>query len=130
MRQYLAEVLPPASDLRVADSCGGWLGLSPAVAVFDVTLPEGADLDTLATGLGTWSRQASLPGFVDEAGKPVGLAATVLDGKDCLRHLRPDAEAILFGPLPGLYFQSRDQSVLVVLPDGHPGLGILFTQGR
>jgi hypothetical protein len=117
VRQYLAEVLPPASDLRVADSCGGWLGLSPAVAVFDVTLP-------------TWSRQASLPGFVDEAGKPVGLAATVLDGKDCLRHLRPDAEAILFGPLPGLYFQSRDQSVLVVLPDGHPGLGILFTQGR
>lgn len=133
VQQYLTEILPTASVVRATDSCGGWLGLSPAVALVDVTLPKGVargDLIGLETETGAWSYRGSLQDFVDDEGKPVGLAATVLDGKDCLRRLRADADAILFGPLPGLYFRSHDQSVLVILPDGQPGLGILFTQGR
>lgn len=60
----------------------------------------------------------------------VGIAATVLDGKNCLMSMRDDAVALPGEPQPGLYFRSQDQSVVIMMPDDMPGTGVLFSQGH
>ena len=133
LTNYLGEVLPAGTEIEINESCGGTFGLNPAVALFQVAIPNqlsSPDLTAIAFEGGSWTRQASLQEFANQHGAPVGIGATILDGKGCLRDLRDDADSLLFEPLPGLYFRSNDQSVIIILPDGEPGRGVLFTQGR
>jgi hypothetical protein len=133
LHDYLSEVFPTGSDIKIQESCGGSLGLSATVAVFEVVVANddpASELTRFAPEDGTWTRQASLQEFVDAHGEPVGLAATVLDGKACQRKLRNDANALLFEQAPGLYFRSHDQTAFIMMPDDEPGTGVVFVQGR
>lgn len=131
--EYLSEVFPSGSKIEITESCGGSLGLSAAVAVLEVSFPEEfptQDLTAFDSERGEWTRQASLREFVEKDDFEVRTAATVLDGKDCLRDLRDDADALLFEPKPGLYFRSNDQTVVIMMPDDEVGTAVLLAQGR
>ncbi len=68
--------------------------------------------------------------FALKYGSEVGISATVLDGKNCLMSMRDDAVVLLGKLQPGLYFRSHDQSVVIMMPDDMPGMGVLFSQGH
>ncbi|MBL9050207.1 MAG: hypothetical protein JNK19_08865 [Tabrizicola sp.] len=133
LHDYLSEVFPSGSAIKITDTCGGTLGLSAAVAVIEVSLPGGApplNEESLATETGRWTRQESLQEFIEQHAEPAGIGVTVGDGKDCLLDLRDDAEALLFEPSPGFYYRSNNQMVVIMLPDSEPGRGVVFAQGR
>jgi hypothetical protein len=132
--EILGSAFTTASVIWISDSCHSFLGFGPAVAVFDVTFTgddPAPDLTALATGDGTWTRQESLQQFAEDHDQEngLGISATVLDGKDCLGRLGRDvllSERIL---VPGQYYRSKDQSVVIVMPESTPGQGVLFVQG-
>jgi hypothetical protein len=133
LHAYLSEVFPASSTVEITESCGGTLGLSAAVAVFEVDFAGDAptpDLTAFSPDDGTWTRQKSLMEFAELYDSGEGIAAAILYGRDCLDYLRDDANALLAGPVPGLYFRSYNQMVVIVLPDDEPGTGIVFAQGR
>lgn len=59
----------------------------------------------------------------------VGIAATLLDGKACLRQITDEADAILFGPKPGSYDASSNEQVVVIVFDDPQAQGVIFMQG-
>jgi hypothetical protein len=131
--EYLVDVLPVGSAIQVTDSCSSAFGAGGGAAVFEVTFPQDASVpDLAALGLerGTWTREGSLGSFAEEHDFEVGIAATVLDGRECFRSLREDADAWLFEPKPGLFYRSEDQTVVIMMPDDAPGVGAVFSQGR
>jgi hypothetical protein len=133
VREYLVEVFPPGATIEISDSCSGAFGLAGGAAQFHVTFPEGAatpDLTGLALDRGVWSREGSLIETVQKHGEQFGLETTVTHGWNCLLDMREDGRTWFTDPMPGLYFRSQDQTILIMLPDGHPGVGVLFAQGR
>ena len=133
LHEYLSEVFPGGSTIKITESCGGTLGLTAAVAVFEVGFAGGAptpDMTLFTPDAGVWTREGSLQEFAEKYDFEVGISATVLDGKDCLTSMRDDAKSLLFEPQPGLYFRSHDQSVIIMMPDDEPGTGLIFAQGR
>ncbi len=138
MEGRLVELLGTAftteSVTWISDSCHSFLGFGPAVAVFDVTFTgddPAPDLTALATGDGTWTRQESMQQFAEDHdhGNVPGISATVLDGKDCLGSLGMESLLSTRVPLPGQYYRSDDQTIVIVMPDSTPGQGVLFVQG-
>jgi hypothetical protein len=132
-REYLVDVFPQGSVIQVTDSCSRAFGAGGGAAVFEVSFAQNdqaADLTALSPELGTWTREGSLPTFAETYDSEVGIAATVLDGRDCFRSLRDDADAWLFEPKPGLFFRSHDQNIVIMMPDDAPGIGVIFSQGR
>ena len=78
-----------------------------------------------------WSYAPSLGEYVGRDSYPsLGLAATILDGKACLRELTPDANKILFGDTPGLYRHSQNRRILVILFNDRPHTGVVFVQAK
>jgi hypothetical protein len=133
LHAYLSEVFPAGSTVEITESCGGTLGLSAAVAVFDVDFAGDAptpDLTAFSPDDGAWTRQKSLREFAELYESGEGIAAAILYGRDCLGDLRDDANALLAGPVAGLYFRSHNQQVVIVLPDNEPGTGVVFALGR
>jgi hypothetical protein len=130
---YLVDVFPQGSVIQVTDSCSSAFGAGGGAAVFEASFEQNGQapyLTSLSPELGTWTREDSLQKFAEKYDFEVGIAATVLDGRDCFRSLREDADAWLFEPKPGLYFRSTDQNIVVMLPDNALGTGVLFSQGR
>jgi hypothetical protein len=132
VREYLVEVFPPGTTVQISDSCSGAFGMAGGAAQFQVTFPKGAppDLTALALDQGAWSREGSLLEAVEKHGEDFGLGSTVTDGWNCLRDMREDGRAWFTDPMPGLYFRSQDQTIMIMLPDSHSGVGVLFAQGR
>ncbi|MBL9072697.1 hypothetical protein [Tabrizicola sp.] len=132
LHEYLSEVFPTGTVIQITDTCGGTLGLTPAVAVFAVSLSAddpSYELQRFATERGHWTRQASMQEFAQDHDQTVGISATVLDGKDCLASLGKEALLHTDPAMPGQYFRSNDQTVVIVIPDDTPGQGVLFVQG-
>lgn len=133
LHAYLSEVFPAGSTVEITESCGGTLGLSATVAVFEVDLVGDAptpDLTAFSPDHGAWTCQKSLKEFAELYDSGEGIAAAILYGRDCLGDLRDDANALLAGPVPGLYFRSHNQQVVIILPDSEPGTGVVLAQGR
>lgn len=131
--EYLVDVFPQGSVIQVTDSCSRTFGMGGGAVIFEASFQQNAqapDLTALSPELGTWTREDSLQKFAKKYDFEVGIAATVLDGRDCFRSLREDAEAWLFEPNPGIYFRSHDQNIVIMMPDDPPGYGVLFSQGR
>jgi hypothetical protein len=127
--RLLAEALPESAEPRLQSTCHSFLGLGPAVALFEVPLQD--QIGALAfTQNDTWARHQSLPEFVEQHGtsRGPGLGATILDGKECIRKLSEDADTILFEGSPGLYFSSGDERVVIILFDEPRGTGAIFIQ--
>ncbi len=131
--EYLVDIFPVGSVIQVTDSCSSAFGAGGGAAVFEVTFPQNVsvpDLAALQLERGAWTREDSLQKFAEKHDFEVGIAATVLDGRDCFRSLREDADVWLFEPKPGLFFRSNDQTLVIMLPDDALGAGAVFSQGR
>lgn len=127
--RLLAEALPESAEPRLQSTCHGFLGLGPAVALFEVP-PQDQTGDSFFTQNDAWVRLQSLPEFVEQHStvRGPGLGATILDGKECMRELSEDAETILFESSPGLYYSSSDERVVIILFDEPRGNGAIFIQ--
>ncbi len=76
-----------------------------------------------------WSVHESMPDFhKDRSGAFVGIGATLLDGKECLRSLTENANTILFETMPGTYYASPNEEVIIVLFTEPKGTGVIFVQ--
>ncbi|AQZ53229.1 hypothetical protein [Martelella mediterranea] len=131
--RILAEALPEGAEPEVLSTCYSFLGLGPTVALF--RYPVKGVTDAPATSLNPdgskgWTWQPSLGDFVEKQSKePVlGLAMTVLDGKQCLRDMTDDANSILFEEHPGLYYSTNREEVIIILFDGPEREGVIFIQ--
>lgn len=117
------------SDVRVTDSCTGFFGLGTAVASFDVSLVSKSqeDLERFLAELPDWSLHDSVEEFVaNRSETSSGIEATLLDGKDCLERLSPNAEEILLQRSPGAYYASKNGKVVLVLFSEGQGSGVIF----
>lgn len=133
IQEYLADIFPEGSVIQVTDSCSSAFGLGGGAAVFEIAVSD--DEPVLEPGefspeRGAWTREQSMQEFALKYGSEVGISATVLDGKNCLMSMRDDAVVLLGKLQPGLYFRSHDQSVVIMMPDDMPGMGVLFSQGH
>jgi hypothetical protein len=131
--EYLVDVFPEGSVIQVTNSCSSAFGAGGGAAVFEVTFPQNdavPELAALKPERGVWTREDSLQIFAAKYGSKVGIAATVLDGKNCLNTMRDDADSLLSAAQPGLFYRSHDQTVVIMMPDGVPGTGMIFSQGR
>ena len=129
LEEILYEIFPQSAQVELDSTCFRFLG--PAVGIFTVSsLPsEKSMLDHMADG--HWVRSESLLQFAEAdyqeyAGSGVG--ATILDGKKCLRDSSGQAEDILWGNKPGLFFRSNNRKIVAILFDEPKGHGVLFIQ--
>jgi hypothetical protein len=132
LKDILAHALSAKGEVTVEKSCTYFLGFGPAVAIFQIS-PGLAEEVVGLTGRfaedSAWSHHDSMIDFYEERGvQTVGIGATVLDGKDCLRGLIANADAVLFDKMPGAYFASPDEEVVIVLFSEPQGRGAIFVQ--
>ena len=130
--KLLANASVPRGAAAITKSCTSFLGLGPAVATFEISPELAKEAASLAGGFSegsAWSHHDSMPEFVKERSrKVVGISATLLDGKDCLQGLTPSARAILFEKMPGTYYASPAEDVVIVLFAEPQGSGVIFVQ--
>lgn len=134
LMEALSAALPAEATPTLTDSCTTFLGLGPAVALFEVS-PEiardAAGVKGPFADTTSWSQHESMPAFAEaRSHKITGINATLLDGKGCLREMTADADAILFEHSPGTYYASPNQKVVIVLLSGDLGKGVIFMQSR
>ena len=129
LSEILYDALPEGANAVISEACTPLL--QGAVALLDeVSLPDETPLDA-SNATGEWVRSVSLTNFseADSATyRGVGVSATILDGKNCLRHLSLDADQILFGERSGWYYRSDNREIVVVLFDEPLGKGVMFVQ--
>ncbi|NUB46826.1 hypothetical protein GEU84_020795 [Fertoebacter nigrum] len=128
----LARALSSDGEVKIETSCTAFLGFGPAVAIFQVS-PGLAEEAVSLTGRfaenWAWSHHESMNDFHKKRGvRTVGIGATLLDGKDCLKKLTANADALLFDKMPGAYFASPDEEVVIVLFSEPQGRGAIFVQ--
>ena len=130
--EILGEALPGDESPTLTNSCTSFLGFGPAVGIFEVSpeaAREAAGFRGRFAGTSSWSQHGSMLAFAEARSQEVlGINATLLDGKECLREMTADADKILFGDLPGTYYASPDQEVVIVLFSDTSAKGAIFIQ--
>lgn len=132
LKNLLDQTLSAQGEVTITTSCTSFLGLGPSVAIFEVS-PKLAEEAMGLTGRFSdnpaWSVHKSMPDFHKDRSRAfVGIGATLLDGKECLRSLTEKANTILFETMPGTYYASANEEVNIVLFAEPRGTGVIFVQ--
>ncbi|MEO0773219.1 MAG: hypothetical protein AAFZ04_08570 [Pseudomonadota bacterium] len=120
--------LPQGSTFSTGEICDPLFG--PIVAAFSLEKVPARSQFLNYEGNGAWTVASSLRKFVemDDYDQPLGMGATILDGKECLRDISDQADQILFGENPGLYYRSDKRRIVAVVFDDPLGTGFVFFQ--
>lgn len=133
LERFLNEILNPIWQGEITTACVSALVGNAGFFTFEggtvgqVAKPYGLNAE------GYWQRSNSLAERVevwDSDHRGPGAAMTVLDNRECIRDLHPDAERLLFGQAPGVYYVSDNREVIVVLFDGDEKQGMILVQAR
>lgn len=125
----LAEALPLGAEARISETCTPFM--RGAVALLEeISLPEEEGHEP-RSGEGNWTRSLSLSSFAEADSaqyRGAGVAATLLDGKNCYREISPEADEVLFGERPGWFYRSENREIVIVIFDAPAGEGVMFVQ--
>lgn len=129
LSELLQGALPTGAKAHIAETCAPLM--QGAVALLnEVSLPD-EERHEPRSGVGNWKRSLSLSSFVQADSslhQGVGVAATILDGKDCFREISSEADQVLFGEKSGWYYRSENREVVIVIFDTPAGEGVMFVQ--
>lgn len=128
--ELLDQALSTQGQVQITASCAPLLG--PAVALFQVPpdlAQEALSLTGRFSGHVGWSLHNTFSDFeAKRSRRNPGIAATLLDAKPCLQKLTPKARAILFEAMPGAYFASPQEDMVILLLAEPAGQGVLLLQ--
>jgi len=130
---FLNEILNPIWQGEITDACLSALTGSAGLFTYEAGVAGLVAKPDAPNSEGHWQRARSLAERVetwDEAQRGSGAAMTVLDNRDCIRDLHPEADRLLWGDAPGIYYVSDSREVIVVLYDGAERLGMILVQAR
>lgn len=130
---FLNEILNPIWQGEITDACLSALTGSAGLFTYEAGVAGLVAKPDAPNSEGHWQRARSLAERVetwDEAHRGPGAAMTVLDNRDCIRDLHPEADRLLWGDAPGIYYVSVSREVIVVLYDGAERLGMILVQAR
>ena len=133
LETFLNEILNPIWQGEITDACVSALTGSAGFFTYEAGVAGQVAKPDNSNSEGHWHRARSLAERVetwDEAKRGPGAAMTVLDNRDCIRDLHPEADRLLWGDAPGIYYVSDTREVIVVLYDGAERLGMILVQAR
>lgn len=130
---FLNEILNPIWHGKLTEACVSALTGNAGLFIYEAGVAGQVAKPDASNSEGHWQRARSLAERVetwDEAQRGPGAAMTVLDNRDCIRDLHPEADRLLWGDAPGIYYVSDTREVIVVLYDGAERLGMILVQAR
>lgn len=129
LKSTLLKILPENTKVELLQTCSRFMG--PAVASFSFTPLPANDSSIRNSTDRKWARYSSFAELADADAKlykGLGVSATLLDGKKCIREIDSNANQILFGSNKGWYYISQNREIVAFLFDNPKGRGLLFIQ--